>query len=45
MVVYGGKICAGFVGYLPERRAGKAVLSKQSLGSVKNSITSGLMFC
>jgi len=39
MVVDRGEIYAGFVSYLPERSAGKALLAKQSFGGVKDAIT------
>jgi hypothetical protein len=45
MVVDRGEIYAGFVSYLPERSAGKALLAKQSFGGVKDAITGGWRFC
>jgi hypothetical protein len=45
MVVYGGKIDAGCIGYLPEGCAWKALLAKQALSSIQDPIAGDLWLC
>src|SRR5271169_803144 len=44
MVINRGEIHRSFLGNLPQRRAGKALLAKQSFGGIEDSFACGLRF-